>query len=82
MGNFGSKKNSQTRSKINNIQYKYINGRKYYDEEIANDLTPIDIEEIDRAQSEHYTFKHMFGGNISAPVEEYLSSGCKVLDVG
>jgi hypothetical protein len=81
MGNSASKKKSSLSSYIN-VQYKYINGRKYYNEEIANDLTPIDIEEVDRTQVQHYTIKHIFGGNVSAPVKKCLSSGCKVLDVG
>ena len=84
MGSSASKKKS-SRSQISSStpsKYKYVNGRRYYNEEVANDLIPIDIEEVDRAQVQHYTFKHMFGGNASAPVEKCLSSGCKVLDVG
>src|SRR3954452_24308338 len=43
---------------------------------------PSEDEHIDRIQLRHLIFKYVWQGNFSAPVEEKLKNGAKVLDVG
>jgi hypothetical protein len=43
---------------------------------------PSEDEHIDRIQLRHLMFKYVWQGNFSAPVEERLKNGAKVLDVG
>ncbi|CAG8541485.1 13310_t:CDS:2 [Acaulospora morrowiae] len=62
--------------------FRYVNGRRYHNEPEVPYWLPSDLDEIDRQQQQHYCGKHIFGSNISAPVEEFLIDGCKVLDVG
>ncbi|CAG8440558.1 6661_t:CDS:2 [Acaulospora morrowiae] len=63
-----------------NIQFQYRNGRKYYNVPNSKYCLPLDDEEIDRLQLQHFLFRYIWQGNFSAPVEEMLESGCKVLD--
>ncbi|CAG8461518.1 16221_t:CDS:2 [Acaulospora morrowiae] len=62
--------------------FRYINGRRYHNEETASYLLSSDMEEIDRQQLQHYCFKHIFKCNVSAPIEKKLTEGSRVLDVG
>ncbi|CAG8474992.1 10709_t:CDS:2 [Dentiscutata heterogama] len=45
-------------------------------------IFPEDDIEIDRLQMQHYLFRHIFYGNFSAPVEDMLKQGGRVLDIG
>ena len=42
---------------------------------------PSNNEHVDRIQLRHLIFKYVWQGNFSAPVEEKLKNGAKVLDV-
>ena len=55
-----------------------------YDDIIKNSKyqLPSEDEHIDRIQLRHLMFKYVWQGNFSAPVEEKLKNGAKVLDVG
>ncbi|CAG8514509.1 13324_t:CDS:2 [Acaulospora morrowiae] len=74
--------NSKSSIKKKPQDFRYINGRRYHNEETASYLLSSDIEEIDRQQLQHYCFKHIFKCNMSAPVENMLIEGSRVLDVG
>ncbi|CAG8487870.1 4328_t:CDS:2 [Funneliformis caledonium] len=59
--------------------------KKFLNDENCNYLLPIDDEEINRLQSQHYLYRYAWGGNFSSPVEELLSDSVgnvTVLDVG
>ncbi|RUS21717.1 LOW QUALITY PROTEIN: S-adenosyl-L-methionine-dependent methyltransferase [Endogone sp. FLAS-F59071] len=60
--------------------FKIIEGRKF--SEKINYLLPIDESEIRRLDFQHYIMWQLMHGNFSAPVEELLEEGIKVLDVG
>ncbi|CAG8531511.1 12690_t:CDS:1 [Racocetra fulgida] len=63
--------------------FRYIDGRRYHNDENSKYPLPNDDEEINRLQSQHYLFRHAWGKNYSSPVEEILrAGGARVLDVG
>ncbi|CAG8702683.1 3086_t:CDS:1, partial [Racocetra persica] len=65
--------------------FQYIGNRKYCRSGIedVNYVYPVDDDEVDRCQMQHFLMKHIWEGNFSAPVEELLSShNTKVLDIG
>ncbi|CAG8748121.1 5675_t:CDS:2, partial [Cetraspora pellucida] len=63
--------------------FRYIDGRRYHNDENSKYPLPNDDEEINRLQSQHYLFRHAWGKNYSSPVEEILrAGGACVLDVG
>ncbi|RUS21932.1 S-adenosyl-L-methionine-dependent methyltransferase [Endogone sp. FLAS-F59071] len=45
-------------------------------------LLPISTEEIDRLNYQHYVLRHQLHANFTAPVEDSLNRGIKVLDIG
>ncbi|KAF0556274.1 S-adenosyl-L-methionine-dependent methyltransferase [Gigaspora margarita] len=64
---------------------QYIGDRKYCKSGIedVNYVYPVDDDEVDRCQMQHFLMKHIWEGNFSAPVEELLSSyDTKILDIG
>ncbi|CAI2182511.1 12872_t:CDS:2 [Funneliformis geosporum] len=66
-------------------KYKYIDNRKFLNDENCNYLLPIDDEEITRLQSQHYLYRYAWGGNFSSPIEELFNDNngnVTVLDVG
>jgi len=63
--------------------YRFIDGRKYFNKN--RDLIyplPVDEEECDRSQLQHFLFHHIWDGNFSSPVKQILERGGKVLDIG
>ncbi|CAG8534235.1 11714_t:CDS:2, partial [Scutellospora calospora] len=65
--------------------FHYIGDRKYCRSGIedVNYVYPVDDDEVDRCQMQHFLMKHIWEGNFSAPVEEMLSNyDTKVLDIG
>ncbi|CAG8552568.1 21543_t:CDS:1 [Cetraspora pellucida] len=65
--------------------FQYIGNRKYCRSGIedVNYVYPVDDDEVDRCQMQHFLMKHIWEGNFSAPVEDLLSSyDTKVLDIG
>ncbi|CAG8438907.1 8530_t:CDS:2 [Funneliformis mosseae] len=62
--------------------YRFINGRKYFDMDGSSYALPVDDEECDRLQIQHFLFRHVWQRNFSSPVKQMLENGCKVLDVG
>ncbi|CAG8676840.1 9496_t:CDS:2, partial [Paraglomus brasilianum] len=47
----------------------------------SNYVLPNDVGEEDRLDMQHAMIKHAFDGNFSAPVDQLLRSGARVLDV-
>ncbi|CAJ0909134.1 9966_t:CDS:2 [Entrophospora sp. SA101] len=67
--------------------YQYVDNRKYFKTDDENQniryVFPLDNDEIDRLQTQHFIQKHVWGGNFSAPIESILSNeNSKILDVG
>ncbi|RHZ83180.1 hypothetical protein Glove_99g334 [Diversispora epigaea] len=58
--------------------HEVINRRKYS----SSYALPLDNDEVDRLTLQHYIFCNIWGGNFSSPVENILTNGAKVLDVG
>ncbi|CAG8659736.1 1331_t:CDS:2 [Dentiscutata erythropus] len=64
-------------------EFRYIDGRRYHNEENVGYHLPNDDEETDRLHEQHFIMKYIWQSNFSAPVEHILSkSGAKILDVG
>ncbi|KAG2185729.1 hypothetical protein INT43_002164 [Umbelopsis isabellina] len=63
--------------------FRTVYGRKYH---ICTDHVyplPVDDDEIDRMQTQHYVLKELFEDNLfHAPVEDKLKDGVHVLDLG
>ncbi|CAG8461537.1 16222_t:CDS:2 [Acaulospora morrowiae] len=79
----GNSKSSGTKGSFPSVQdFRYVNGRRYHSESDTPYILSSDLEEIDRQQLQHYCCKHIFRSNVSAPVEQKLIEGSKVLDVG
>lgn len=51
------------------------------EKELAYYLSNNDFDDIDRQHMHNFIIKYLFQGNFSAPVEEKLTLGCKVLDI-
>lgn len=65
--------------------YEYIGDRKHCNNVLGdmNYIYPVDEDEIDRVQTQHFMYKHVWGGNFSSPMEELLcEEDTKVLDIG
>ncbi|RIB10444.1 S-adenosyl-L-methionine-dependent methyltransferase, partial [Gigaspora rosea] len=64
--------------------FRYIDGRRYHNDENSKYPLPNDDEEINRLQTQHYLFRYAWGENFSSPVEEILRNGddVHVLDIG
>ncbi|CAG8492018.1 12110_t:CDS:2 [Cetraspora pellucida] len=87
MGNQQSTKNknkNKTSSKSSTNEQKcwYVEGRRYTNYKNSKYFFPDDDIEIDRLQMQHYLFRHIFYGNFSAPVEDMLKRGGRILDIG
>ncbi|CAG8636327.1 4233_t:CDS:2 [Acaulospora morrowiae] len=68
---------------IDEQMIKYIGGRKFLVLEDARYILPFDDDEHARQQILHFTLRHIWESNFSAPVHELLQdSKTKVLDVG
>src|SRR5581483_3614866 len=63
--------------------YQYIDNRKFYKwNDYVNYVYPVDHDETDRSQMQHFMYKHVWGGNFSSPIEQQLQSNSKILDIG
>ncbi|CAG8487923.1 10254_t:CDS:2 [Diversispora eburnea] len=63
--------------------FRYIGGRRFHNVFDAKYFFPNDIGEVDRLQTEHYLYQHIWKGNFSSPVQQTLKKpGATVLDVG
>ncbi|CAG8831586.1 34131_t:CDS:1, partial [Racocetra persica] len=92
MGNQQSTKNAtknknknKTPSKSSTNEQKkpwYVEGRRYTNYKNSKYFLPDDEIEMDRLQMQHYLFRHIFYGNFSAPVEDVLKRGGRILDIG
>ncbi|CAG8560700.1 9006_t:CDS:2 [Ambispora leptoticha] len=63
---------------IQEQQFKYIGGRKFYDIYAF----PTDIEEVDRLHQQHFALKRICGGNYTAPIRDIIKPGSRILDLG
>ncbi|KAG2183332.1 hypothetical protein INT43_006337 [Umbelopsis isabellina] len=62
--------------------FKWIKGRRFKDTKGADYLFPVDKPELDRQRMQAYVLKWAFGRSVLSPIEEMLSVGCKILDIG
>ncbi|CAG8800307.1 8097_t:CDS:1, partial [Dentiscutata erythropus] len=65
--------------------YEYIGDRKHCNNSLdhVNYIYPVDEDEIDRGQMQHFMYKHVWGNNFSSPVHDLLQEAdTKVLDIG
>ena len=62
-------------------KFKVIDGRRFQQLNDSNYVLPNDSEEEERLDIQHAILKHAFNGNFSAPVDQLLRSGARVLDV-
>ncbi|CAG8561950.1 8128_t:CDS:2 [Paraglomus occultum] len=69
------RKNAEVDSK-----FKVIDGRRYQQLDDSNYVLPNDSGEEERLDMQHILFDHFFDGNFSAPVDQLLRSGARVLD--
>ena len=68
---------------LNIEKFHVIDGRRYQAIDDTNYPLPNDIDEEERLDLQHDYMKLGFGGrNFSAPVDELLKKGARVLDVG
>ncbi|KAI7866902.1 S-adenosyl-L-methionine-dependent methyltransferase [Spinellus fusiger] len=63
-------------------KYIWIHGRRFYYFDAIELLLPSDNPELERSRMQSYIFNWAFSGNLLVPLEESLSKGVKVLDVG
>ncbi|CAG8585870.1 9839_t:CDS:2 [Ambispora gerdemannii] len=63
-------------------EFKYIEGRKFYDVNVVPYVMPADTEEDDRLHQQHFTLKHICGGNYTAPIADIIKPGSRILDLG
>ncbi|CAG8489381.1 3549_t:CDS:2, partial [Dentiscutata heterogama] len=64
-------------------EFRYVDGRRFHNEENAIYQMPNDEHETDRLHLQHFLLRYLWQSNISAPVDHILSKqGAKVLDVG
>jgi len=71
------KKNEQTLDS----KFKVIDGRRYQALDDSNYFLPNDENEEERLDVQHIVMKQAFDGNFSAPVDQLLRKGARVLDV-
>ncbi|CAG8561920.1 8126_t:CDS:2 [Paraglomus occultum] len=65
-----------------NSKFKVIDGRRFQQLDDSNYVLPNDSDEDERLDIQHIILKNTFNGNFSAPVDQLLRSGARVLDVG
>ncbi|CAG8561962.1 8129_t:CDS:2 [Paraglomus occultum] len=64
-----------------NEKFKIVDGRRFQLLDDSNYFLPNDSGEEERLDIQHAVWKHGFNGNFSAPVDQLLRSGARVLDV-
>lgn len=64
--------------------FQYVDNRRFYKwNDYVNYVYPVDHDETDRSQMQHFMYKHVWGGNFSSPIEQELQSdSMRILDVG
>ncbi|CAO3592008.1 unnamed protein product [Absidia cylindrospora] len=72
-----------TEAKFPKLGYEYIEGRQYkqHTETGRSSILPCDDEEIERLEVIHLLHKYLFGTYFTAPVEEQLKQGARVLQI-
>ncbi|CAG8520309.1 8468_t:CDS:2 [Ambispora gerdemannii] len=63
-------------------EFEYIGGRKFYNIDVSPYILPTDIEEVDRLHQQHFALKHICEGNYTAPIQNIIKPGSKLLDLG
>nr|CAG8622303.1 7920_t:CDS:2 [Entrophospora candida] len=64
-------------------RFRYINGRRYHNDKNSKYFLPNDDEEVDRLQTQHFLFRHIWEGNFSSPMDHlFEEGGVSVLDIG
>lgn len=78
-----SEKSKQSNSKLTPKQLSEFeqNPSENEENELAYYLSNNDFNDIDRQHMNKFIIKYLFQSNFSAPVEEILTRGCKVLDI-
>ncbi|RUO96852.1 S-adenosyl-L-methionine-dependent methyltransferase, partial [Jimgerdemannia flammicorona] len=61
-------------------RFQFVDGRRFL--ENKNFMLPSDNDELMRLEFQHYMLRQTFQGNFTAPMDEKLERGIKVLDVG
>ncbi|KAI8976936.1 S-adenosyl-L-methionine-dependent methyltransferase [Pilobolus umbonatus] len=61
---------------------KYIDGRRYNNEEDVEYILPNDNDEAERLHLQHRALKLVFEGNYRAPIKDLLEEGIQVIDAG
>ncbi|CAB4444700.1 unnamed protein product [Rhizophagus irregularis] len=64
--------------------FQYVDNRRFYKwNDYVNYVYPVDHDETDRSQMQHFMYKHVWGRNFSSPIEQELQSdSMRILDVG
>ncbi|KAH8551649.1 S-adenosyl-L-methionine-dependent methyltransferase [Umbelopsis sp. PMI_123] len=66
-----------------NSDFRYAYGRQFLKSTDVIYSLPVDEQEVDRLQEEHYLMKELFGGRLyHAPVTEQLIQGAHILNLG
>ncbi|RIB07553.1 S-adenosyl-L-methionine-dependent methyltransferase [Gigaspora rosea] len=64
-------------------QFRFIDGRRYHNEDNANYYFPNDKQESDRLRTQHFWVYEIWKGNFSSPIKQKLENGnMTVLDIG
>ncbi|CAG8463324.1 28368_t:CDS:2, partial [Gigaspora margarita] len=64
-------------------QFRFIDGRRYHNEDNANYYFPNDKQESDRLRTQHFWVYEIWKGNFSSPLKQKLENGnMTVLDIG
>ncbi|KAF0533481.1 S-adenosyl-L-methionine-dependent methyltransferase [Gigaspora margarita] len=75
-----SRNSGSQKSNISNFQH--VDGRKFHNIRGSSYSMPVDEEECDRLQIQHFLFRCIWKGNFSAPIKDILENGGHILDVG
>jgi len=95
MGNTFTKSITKKKNKPHNVadvadttnsdkeDFRFVDGRRYHNEENSKYILPNDENECDRLHMQHFCLRYAYQGNYASPVEHILNGeGAKVLDIG
>ncbi|KAL0074339.1 S-adenosyl-L-methionine-dependent methyltransferase [Phycomyces blakesleeanus] len=89
MGAKASKNKIESSQSVDSVQSHHtsaptviVDGRSYHNVETSSYFLPRDEEEQDRLNSQHFSIKALYGGNILSRVEQTLPQDAYILDVG
>ncbi|RIB27215.1 S-adenosyl-L-methionine-dependent methyltransferase, partial [Gigaspora rosea] len=64
-------------------EFRYVNGRRFHNEEGVEYFLPNDEEEQDRLHLQHFLIRYIWQSNFSSPIQHLLTKpGTKILDIG